>query len=55
MTWTLLFLLLWMSFRMILSIGHSADSAVDRPHHQIDSVHPVNGGLKTLSTGDDDG
>jgi hypothetical protein len=56
MTWILLFFLLWMSFRLILSLGHSAESAASRLNHPMHFAKTVNGGwLTRLMDDDNDG
>jgi hypothetical protein len=55
MTWILLFFLLWMSFRMILALGHSAESVASRLDHPMHCAKTANGVWPTRSTDADDG
>lgn len=54
MTWILLFLLLWMAFRMILSLGR-AESAENPPIFRATSAPIANGGLPKPWTDGADG
>jgi hypothetical protein len=54
MTWILLYLLLWMAFRMLLSLGR-AESAENPPLYRVHSARLASGHLRTRSTDDDDG
>lgn len=54
MTWILLYLLLWMVFRMIFTFGR-VESAENPPLYRVHSARLASGHLRTRSTDDADG
>lgn len=54
MTWILLYLLMWLVFRMLLSLGR-VESAESLPMYRVHSARLASGSLPRRSTDDADG